>query len=151
MAWLGSAASWTVLGPAEEAPDPFSSPPVQTGGALCPGSAELLLCGCSHSDLMVVMPVAAAAAAVVAAASGQILSFGDDQVALAQLMSAKQPVCGMAVDGSCELAEPHAIQRHNPGTRSAAADGMVSAFPPSRTHSLALTVAAVPAQTVLAS
>lgn len=149
MAWPGSAASWTVLGPAEEAPDPFSSPPVQTGGALCPGSAELLVCGCSHSDLTVATLVAAAA--VVAAASGLILSFGDDQVALAQLMSAKRSVCGMAVDGPCELAEPHVIQQHSPGVQSAVAAGMVSAFPPSQTHSLALTVAAVPAQIVLAS
>lgn len=150
MAWPGSAASWTVLGPAEEAPDPFSSPPVQTGGALCPGSAELLVCGCSHSDLMVATPVAAAAA-VVAAASGLILSFGDDQVALAQLTSAKRSVCGMAVDGPCELAEPHVIQQHNPGVQSVVAAGMVSAFPPSQTHSLALTVAAVPARIVIAS
>lgn len=99
---------------------------------------------------MVAMLVAAAAA-VVAAASGQILSSGDDQVALAQLMSAKKPVCGMAVDGSCELAEPHVIQQHSPGVQSAAAAGMVSAFPSSQTHTLALTVTAVLAQTVLAS
>lgn len=69
LAWVGSAGSWTVLGPGEEAPDPFSFPPVQTGGALCPGSAGWLVCGCSHSDLTVAM-LEAAAAAVVAAASG---------------------------------------------------------------------------------
>lgn len=57
----------------------------------------------------------------------------------------------MAVDGLCVLAELHEIQQHNPGVQSAAAAGMTSAFPSSQTHSLALTVTAVPAQTVLAS
>lgn len=67
VAWLGSAASWAVPGPAGEAPDPFSSPPAQTGGAWCPGSAGWLACGCSHRGLAVEVSVAAAAEGVAAA------------------------------------------------------------------------------------
>lgn len=93
----------------------------------------------------------AAAAAVVAAASGQTLSSEDGQAALAQLMFAKQSVCGMTVDGLCELAEPHVIQQHNPEVQSAAAAGVVNAFPSSLMYSLTLGVTVAPAQAVLTS
>lgn len=52
-------------------------------------------------------------------------------------MSAEKPVGGW-----CEAAEPRGTQQHNP----AAAAGVGRAFPPSWTHSRALSVAAAPAQ-----
>lgn len=64
-------------------------------------------------------------------------------------MSAKQSVSEMAVDGLCEPAEPHVIQRRNPEAQSVAAE-MVSAFPTSQIHSLTQTLTAALVQIVMA-
>lgn len=55
------------------------------------------------------------------------------------------------MDGLCELAEPHVIQQHNPEVQSAAAAGVVNAFPSSLMYSLTLIVTVAPAQTALTS